>query len=138
MKIPVISHKQYEVLQDLVSVLSILHHAQELLSAERTPTVALALPVYESLIRALSDCTFTFPELQHAITAGIRKIELYVAKARDVPVYVYAMAVNPGLKLEWINQHWSPSQQQNARVILKEKVCCNISYIVIHSYVCIF
>ncbi|KAG8722863.1 hypothetical protein FRC08_004493 [Ceratobasidium sp. 394] len=113
----------FEVLQDIVSVLSVLHNAQELLSAECTPTLALALPVHETgLIQALKDLTYKFPELQHAIECGVRKLEAYVAKARDLPVYAYAMAVNPCLKFTWIDEHWSPLQRQQARVVVKEKM----------------
>ncbi|KAG9098570.1 hypothetical protein FS749_003513 [Ceratobasidium sp. UAMH 11750] len=69
-KTPVISYKQHEVLQDIVAVLSILHHTRELLSAERTPTLALALPVYKTLIQPLTDCIGKFPELQYVIECG--------------------------------------------------------------------
>lgn len=122
MKIPVISHKQYEVLQDVCSVLSILDHAQELLSAEKTPTLALALPVYEALIQALKDCTFKFPELCDAITCAIRKLESYVVKARDLPVYALAMAINPCLKFKWIDEHCTATKRQQSRVDVKEAV----------------
>lgn len=122
-RIPVLSHKQYEVLQDICSVLSILHNAQELLSAERTPTVALALPVYEALVHALREASKMFPELRYAIELGIDKIETYVAHARGVPVYALAMVVNPCLKFEWIDQHWSETERKEGRAIVKDKVC---------------
>ena len=38
------------ILRDIYQVLKVPHAAQELLSAERTPTLSLALPVYEILI----------------------------------------------------------------------------------------
>ncbi|KAF8600612.1 hypothetical protein BDV93DRAFT_587999, partial [Ceratobasidium sp. AG-I] len=121
MKIPVVSHRQYQVLQDVVSVLSIPHSAQELLSAERTPTLALALPVYENLIQALRDCELKFPELRHAIGCGISKLEAYVAKARDLPVYALAMVINPCLKFQWINAHWNETRRDYARTQVKKR-----------------
>ncbi|QRV99333.1 hAT family dimerization protein [Ceratobasidium sp. AG-Ba] len=111
--IPVVSCKQLEVLKDICSVLSILHNAQELLSAERTPTVALALPVYETLLHTLSQIRSTFPELSFAITRGIEKLDSYINKTHSIPVYALAMAVNPCFKLNWINHHWdAPAREQ--------------------------
>ncbi|CAE7086893.1 unnamed protein product [Rhizoctonia solani] len=122
MSIPIISDKQYEVLQDVCSLLSVLHHAQELLSAEKTPTLALALPVYEALIKALNDCILEskFPELCFAIKCAINKLETYVVKARNVPVYTLAMVVNPTLKFSWIDEQGGPARGQEARVTTKD------------------
>jgi hypothetical protein len=122
MKIPVLSPIQLEVLEDISSVLSVLNHAQELLSAERTPTLALALPVYEGLVQALRDLTFEYPVLHHAIESGIRKLEGYIAKTRDLPVYVSAMVVNPCIRFGWIDQHWSVPRRQASRLLMKEQV----------------
>ncbi|CCO37840.1 hypothetical protein BN14_12000 [Rhizoctonia solani AG-1 IB] len=120
MNIPTISHKQYEVLQDICSVLSILHSAQELLSAEKTPTLSLALPVYEALIKALDSAIVEFPELQFAILCAIRKLEDYVDRARDLPVYALAMAVNPSIKFKWFDENCSSVRRQEARVKVME------------------
>ncbi|QRW00609.1 hAT family dimerization protein [Ceratobasidium sp. AG-Ba] len=122
MQIPVISQRQYEVLHDLLNVLAVLHSAQELLSAERTPTLSLALPVYEGLIQALKDCKIAFPVLQHAVESGIQKLEAYVAKTRGSPVYAYSMAVNPCMKFRWIDQHWDRIARNTARLHVKEKM----------------
>jgi hypothetical protein len=123
MSIPIISDKQYEVLQDICSVLSVLHHAQELLSAEKTPTLALALPLYEALITALDDCVSEskFPELSHPIECAVRKLKDYVEKTRGLPVYTLAMAVNPTLKLSWMDKQGAV-QGQEARVTVKDAV----------------
>ncbi|CEL53435.1 hypothetical protein RSOLAG1IB_11367 [Rhizoctonia solani AG-1 IB] len=102
LRIPTLSHKQYEVLQDICSILSILNQAQELLSADKTPTLALALPVYEALIHALDDCALKFPKLAHAIIRGKLKLEGYVAKTRELPVYALAMVVKPCLRFKWM------------------------------------
>ncbi|KAF8672559.1 Encoded by, partial [Rhizoctonia solani] len=111
--IPIVSCKQLEVLKDVCSVLLILHNAQELLSAERTPTVALALPVYETLLQTLKEIRSTFPELSYAITRGIEKLESYINKTHNTPVYALAMAVNPCFKLDWIDHHWdAPAREQ--------------------------
>ncbi|CAE6365245.1 unnamed protein product [Rhizoctonia solani] len=120
MSIPIVTHKQFEVLQDIRSVLSILHEAQELLSAEKTPTLALALPVYETLLEALDDCVDKFPELRYAIERGIDKLSDYVSKARNLPVYTLAMAINPTLKFKWTDQSDDPGRRHWARLTIRE------------------
>ncbi|KEP49154.1 HAT family dimerization protein [Rhizoctonia solani 123E] len=120
LRIPTLTHKQYEVLQDICSILSILNQAQELLSAEKTPTLALALPVYEALIQALDECTIKFPELAHAILRGKLKLEGYVTKARDLPVYALAIVANPCLRFRWIRSHMTSSRAQTIKVTVME------------------
>ncbi|CAE6443976.1 unnamed protein product, partial [Rhizoctonia solani] len=122
MNIPVISHKQFEVLQDICSILSILHHAQELLSAEQTPTLSLALPVYEALLQALRDATYKFPELSYAIVRAELKLESYVVKTRDLPVYALAMVVNPCIRFRWMHANYTALQCQGFKVSVKDKM----------------
>ncbi|KAF8594879.1 hypothetical protein BDV93DRAFT_458159, partial [Ceratobasidium sp. AG-I] len=110
------------VLEDIVSVLSIAHNAQELLSAEKTPTLALAFPVYETVIEAWQQLRLSIPELSFAIGSGIDKLQEYVGRTRQVPVHSLAMAVNLSLKFEWIDQHWSAEEGSWAREVVKEKV----------------
>ncbi|KAG8794220.1 hypothetical protein FRC12_000167 [Ceratobasidium sp. 428] len=120
--VPLLSRKQAEVLEDICSVLSILHNAQELLSAERTPTVALALPVYETLLVTLSQIRATFPELGHAITRGIDKLKGYISKTHSIPLYALAMAVNPCFKLEWINHQWEEPAREQAYAAVRAQM----------------
>ncbi|KAG9096989.1 hypothetical protein FS749_007324 [Ceratobasidium sp. UAMH 11750] len=120
--IPIVTHKQYEVLQDISTVLSVARRTQDLLSAERTPTLSLALPVYETILELWRDCRHIFPELALAIDGAILKVEEYVLKSRRSPVHVLAMFVNPSLKLEWINKHWHASTAQQAHKIVENKL----------------
>ncbi|CAE6511697.1 unnamed protein product, partial [Rhizoctonia solani] len=99
--IPILSHKQYEVLQDIVSILKVAHNAQELLSAEKTPTLALAFPVYETIIDAWEQYSVAILELSHAIECSIRKVTEYINRTQDAPVHALVMAINPTLKLDW-------------------------------------
>ena len=110
MQIPVVLHKQYEVLQDIVAVLTIAHNAQELLSAEKTPMLVLAFPVYKAIIEAWEQLSVAIPELSHAITHGILKIQEYVNRTQNVQVHSLAMVVNPSFKLKWISTHRTSSQ----------------------------
>jgi hypothetical protein len=120
--IPIITHQQFVVLQDIASILSVLHHTQELLSAEHTPTISLAQPVYKSLIYALSQLRFTFPELQFANADGMNKIDTYVQKTHGIPVYTLALVINPAQKFDWIHGHGSLLEVEQAYIAVKQAV----------------
>ncbi|KAF8667727.1 Encoded by [Rhizoctonia solani] len=121
-QIPIVLHRQYEVLQDILSVLGVAHNAQELLSAEKTPTLSLAFPVYELVIEAWELLRERIPELQCPITAGINKICECVGRTQEATIHTLAMVVNPSLKFEWINQHWSPFHREQAYKAVKAKM----------------
>jgi hypothetical protein len=65
---------------------------QELLSAEKCPTLSLALPVYEKLVVHWTALSGTIPELAHYIRLGIGKVMEYVAMGRRTRVYALAMS----------------------------------------------
>ncbi|EUC58183.1 HAT family dimerization protein, partial [Rhizoctonia solani AG-3 Rhs1AP] len=116
--IPVITHKEFEVIQDLTSVLRIPHNAQELLSSEKTPTLALAVPLYESIIWTWEQFAVAIPELSHAISCGIDKLQDYIGLARNVPAHILAMFINPTIKLTWVHDHWGPSAEAEAEEMI--------------------
>ncbi|QRW11789.1 AC9 transposase [Ceratobasidium sp. AG-Ba] len=120
--IPIVTHKQYEVLQGISTILTIAQRAESLLSAERTPTLSLALPVYDTVIDLWSECRTVFPELSSAIDAGIMKLEEYVHKSRRSPAHIFAMFVNPSLKFDWFNRHFHPSTADQAYKAVEEKL----------------
>ncbi|CCO37986.1 hypothetical protein BN14_12147 [Rhizoctonia solani AG-1 IB] len=120
--IPILSHKQYETLQDIAAILEVAHNAQEALSAEKTPTLALAFPIYETVIETWDQFGRAIPELGHAIWCGIRKINEYIDRTQDAPVHTLAMAVNPTLKLQWINAHRTPQRAQEAELVVKREM----------------
>ncbi|KDQ05812.1 hypothetical protein BOTBODRAFT_84963, partial [Botryobasidium botryosum FD-172 SS1] len=78
---------ELRALNDIREFLSIPHTVQELLSAEKTPTLALAMPLYERLISMLKDLHNTLPLLSPAITASISKLEEYVLLSCKSRVY---------------------------------------------------
>src|SRR4051812_31592561 len=88
-----ITHKDFEVLNDILKVLDIAHQTQELLSSNKTPTLSFALPLYHALIDQWQGLRSALPALSHAIDAGIRKIESYIVKACSSPVHIVAMAL---------------------------------------------
>ncbi|KAJ7157079.1 hypothetical protein C8R46DRAFT_873629, partial [Mycena filopes] len=86
-----LSGLELSVLRDVRQFLQIPHFVQELVSAEKTPTLAIVLPLYERLIIMLRDLKRRLPKLSHAISAAIRKLEEYLALSRRAPIYALAM-----------------------------------------------
>ncbi|KAG5637368.1 hypothetical protein H0H81_004793 [Sphagnurus paluster] len=80
---------EYQVIHDIQSILSIPHAAQELLSAEKTPTLSMALPAYKMIIINLQQEIMI---LAHYIGVGIYKIQEYVSLGRKSPIYAMAMS----------------------------------------------
>ncbi|KAF8599130.1 hypothetical protein BDV93DRAFT_449854, partial [Ceratobasidium sp. AG-I] len=117
-----ITPKDFEVLYDIMTVLDLAHRTQELLSSDRTPTLSLALPLYHALVDQWRSLQSSLPALSHAIEAGIRKIEAYLVKTRSTPAYIVAMALNPSIRYEWIDQNWSSAEALNARKVVKAHV----------------
>ncbi|EJF59222.1 hypothetical protein DICSQDRAFT_65365 [Dichomitus squalens LYAD-421 SS1] len=111
------------VLADIYQVLEVAHQAQQLVSSERTPTLALVLPAYELLVDSWKQLRIQLPPLAHLITLGVEKIEEYMMKSRMSRMYSLAMIVNPMFKLSWIQQHWSDQEAKAARSWALEAVC---------------
>ncbi|KAJ8582383.1 hypothetical protein M405DRAFT_921479, partial [Rhizopogon salebrosus TDB-379] len=59
--------KDLDVLRDIHQIIEVPHAAQELLAAERTPTLSMALPSYELLKSKWSELRKTIWELSHYI-----------------------------------------------------------------------
>ncbi|QRV87057.1 hAT family dimerization protein [Ceratobasidium sp. AG-Ba] len=114
-----ISHMDYEVLSDISDVLELANRTQQLLSSDKTPTLSLALPLYYALIDQWRNLQIKRPALSHAIGAGIEKLETYLAKTRSSPAHIVAMALNPSIRYDWIDQNWSPMEASNAREVVK-------------------
>lgn len=74
------------------SILQVAHLAQELLSGERTPTLCMALPVFETLISKWKTLAETIPELKHFMDLGVSKLEEYVSKGRKTRLYALSMS----------------------------------------------
>ncbi|KAF8164877.1 hypothetical protein B0H34DRAFT_829528, partial [Crassisporium funariophilum] len=82
---------QLEVLKDICMFLNVFHTAQQIVSAEQTPTLSIVIPVYKQLIGILEDLKQHLPNISHVIKASIAKLEEYLGKSRSNKVYVLAM-----------------------------------------------
>jgi hypothetical protein len=84
--------KEYEVLHHIHQILEIPHKCQELLAAEKTPTLSLALPTYEALVLMWKELAKEIPELSHYVGLGISKIMEYISKSRRSRIYALALS----------------------------------------------
>ncbi|KAG9025146.1 hypothetical protein FRB95_010505 [Tulasnella sp. JGI-2019a] len=89
-----------------MEVLRVPFWAQEVLSSEQTPTLLMALPTYEIMLDAWQSMEKCYPNLRHAICAGLQKIKEYVSKARKSKIYMLALILNPMDKMSWIEDNW--------------------------------
>ncbi|KAJ7235800.1 hypothetical protein C8J57DRAFT_1088647, partial [Mycena rebaudengoi] len=118
---------EYQVLHDIQAILLVPHAAQELLSAEKTPTLSVALPAYELLLNSWLHLQTELPMLKHYIGVGIDKIQEYVDKGRKSRIYALAMIINPTIKMEWIDEHWPAEDAANAEVWIIDGVSLSLS-----------
>ncbi|KAH7323315.1 hypothetical protein B0J17DRAFT_633219 [Rhizoctonia solani] len=68
-----------------------------------------SLPLYNNLIGIWGACITKFPEQQYTISVGIDKIQEYIVKTCKSPAYMFAIFVNPHIKMSWNDLAWSSS-----------------------------
>ncbi|KAH6896460.1 ribonuclease H-like domain-containing protein, partial [Coprinopsis sp. MPI-PUGE-AT-0042] len=86
-----LSDEQLVRLAQIRKFLEIPHTVQEALSADKTPTLPIALPAYEELLAMLKDFLPRNPEIAHGVQASIDKLEEYYRKSRVTPIYTASM-----------------------------------------------
>lgn len=91
---PLLSGVEQRALTDICEFLAAPHAVQELLSAEKTPTLSLVLPMYEDLIQLLTAMLPKLGKIGHAIRTAILKLKEYLAKSRETRVYALAMSTS--------------------------------------------
>lgn len=74
-------------------VFEIPHLAQELLSTDRTPTLAFSLPIYDKIITQWESKQQQYPLLFASIQAGIAKLKEYIAKTQESRIYAFAIGM---------------------------------------------
>jgi hypothetical protein len=90
----VLSDMALHVLDDIRTFLHVPHIVQEIVSAEKTLTLSIVLPIYEKLIIMLKNLQAQLPEIAHAINASMEKLEEYLAYSRRTKIYVLAMGIS--------------------------------------------
>lgn len=95
-----LSSIEITVLKDIRAFLSVFHYAQQIVSAEKTPTLSIVIPTYEKLIGMFTNLKRHKPNVAHAIDASLEKLKEYMGKARSTKMYVLAMRMSFLLELE--------------------------------------
>ncbi|KAF9522040.1 hypothetical protein CPB83DRAFT_748542, partial [Crepidotus variabilis] len=95
---------KWQVLHNILTVLEKAHSAQQLFSAEKTPTLSAALPAFELLLVAWTNLQKEIPELSHYTGASVMKI-----RERSLQLSIYLLSdvlsvINPAYKMDWINE----------------------------------
>jgi hypothetical protein len=86
-----LTETQFKVLVDVRKFLHVFHVVQEVVSADKTPTLSVVIPTYEKLLFLLGKLTKELPNLKHAIDASAEKHKEYLEKSRKTPLYALAM-----------------------------------------------
>lgn len=79
------------VISDIRQFLLIFYKVQQCVSAEKTPTLSIVLPLYEKVIIMLRNLARKLPQIAHAINESIKKLETYLAISRKTKMYALAM-----------------------------------------------
>ncbi|KAK7021920.1 hypothetical protein VNI00_017149 [Paramarasmius palmivorus] len=95
---------------------------QHFLSLEDTPSLAYAIPAFSAVINKWRALQKKYPHISDMIKPGIEKLEAYVDKIDDIPVYLLSMIINHIVKMHWINKH-VPHRRQEILDILYSKMC---------------
>ncbi|THH15387.1 hypothetical protein EUX98_g9474 [Antrodiella citrinella] len=110
-----LSEDDINVLQDIHQLLEIPHAAQELLSAERTPTLSMVFPVFELLIEQLNKAMKTLPKLSPFIEIAVSKLEEYMGQCRKTRIYALATVLNPSMKFDHMKKSGHVGEEARAR-----------------------
>ena len=86
-----LSRVQLQALEDVRLFLSVLHMAQEMVSGQKTPTLAYVLPTYSMLIETLDSLKNKLPKIAHVIEVTKQKLEFYMDKALNTEAYALSM-----------------------------------------------
>jgi hypothetical protein len=87
----VLDKAQVCVVRHIHEVVEIPHLAQELLSSDKTPTLAFSLPVYDRIIDRWEFKKQQYPLLLPSIQVGIAKLKEYIAKTHESRIYAFAI-----------------------------------------------
>ena len=88
-----LTEDELTVLNDVYNILHVPHATQEVLSAEKTPTLSMALPAYELMLNSWRHQQRAYPQLASVIGIGIDKIEEYMMHTRKTRAYALSMSV---------------------------------------------
>ncbi|KAJ3557704.1 hypothetical protein NP233_g11674 [Leucocoprinus birnbaumii] len=104
----------WDTLEVYSKILAVPHAFQQVLSAEKTPTLCDVLPSFNTLIDTWRRLQLKFPAYRRVIEAGVAKLERYRDRTSAVPAYTLAILINPSMRLDWFRQN-TPSRVDEVR-----------------------
>jgi len=123
---------------------------QELVSAEKTPTLPVVLPAYEKLLHLFKLMKPGLPNIVHGIDAAIEKLSAYFTKTRKTRIYALALrsssfpilinhyllffsVINPTIKLKRLEANWTADEVAAAKGWMLEAVGTTSSFILLNQ-----
>ncbi|KAK0217455.1 hypothetical protein EDD85DRAFT_781639, partial [Armillaria nabsnona] len=85
-----LSDEEWKALNIIHQILAIPHAFQQKLSADKTPTLSLAIPSFQHMIQIWQNMKVTFPQAASAHDEGLAKLETYREQTDVVPAYTLA------------------------------------------------
>ncbi|TEB27308.1 hypothetical protein FA13DRAFT_1883877 [Coprinellus micaceus] len=87
------SEEQFAILNNIRLFLGLFDVVQELVSAEKTPTLSFVLPMYKKLLTMLEDLKSVLLEIASAISSSQTKLQGYLNNACSSPAYTMAIGM---------------------------------------------
>ncbi|KAI5982208.1 hypothetical protein EDC04DRAFT_2616861 [Pisolithus marmoratus] len=104
-----LSQMEWNVLQDFKAILEVPHHAIQVLSHEKLPTICNYLKAFKRFY--VTGKRWEKIQAMHALLPIYKKMG-------DMKAYLIAMILNPNKCLKWICKHWNPTNiEKMLRVI---------------------
>lgn len=137
-----LTQEQISVLNDIRYYLFAFHSIQEIASSEKAPTLSVVIPAFEKVINILRLFSHRKPYLRHVVNASLKKLEEYLEKMRDNPVYLISICMcyihcdakfrtdddhsitvlNPSMKLKWAQENWTPNECDRVLQVVRAEV----------------
>ncbi|PBK87891.1 hypothetical protein ARMGADRAFT_938281 [Armillaria gallica] len=108
-----LSEDEWKALEIIHQILAVPHTFQQKLSANKTPTLSLAIPSFWQMIQLWQGIKITFPDAVPALDEGLEKLATYRERLDIVPAYTLATILNPNAKLCWYH-HYMPGEEADA------------------------
>lgn len=115
-----LTNVEWGLLEVYRKVLAVPHAFQQLLSAEKTPTLCNAIPSFEAMMQLWDEQKTEMPEVTQVIDAGMEKLDGYRNRTDAVPAYILAMIINPAQKLSFYSNYQPHKVQWAKDIFLRE------------------
>ncbi|OCH83776.1 hypothetical protein OBBRIDRAFT_742717 [Obba rivulosa] len=117
----------WELLEELTKILAIFRDVTLDLSRKGVPTICMTLPLYKHMEQHMRTCRYNLrgthtAMLRRALSAGLAKLDVYMAKALASKYTILGAVLHPAIWLKYFENHdlWSEDVPDRARAELKE------------------